>query len=167
LKERISMSKAWVSHWLCNTKWSAWNHEFTAILSILRDLYLYSYTYINMNETKPSKEKETINFRVSIYGKWNWYQRQHRRDCRWRNGRESVVNIFSIKIWNFRARQWWHTPFIPALGRQRQADFWVQSQPGLQSVFQDSQVYTEKPCLKKTKTKTKTKKIENLNNIFK
>jgi hypothetical protein len=38
-------------------------------------------------------------------------------------------------------------PLIPALGRQRQADFWVQGQPGLQSEFQDSQGYTEKPCL--------------------
>jgi hypothetical protein len=28
-------------------------------------------------------------------------------------------------------------------------DFWVQGQPGLQSEFQDSQGYTEKPCLKK------------------
>jgi hypothetical protein len=42
-------------------------------------------------------------------------------------------------------------PLIPALGRQRQADFWVRGQPGLQSEFQDSQRYTEKPCLKKTK----------------
>ena len=25
----------------------------------------------------------------------------------------------------------WHTPLIPALGRQRQADFWVRGQPGL------------------------------------
>jgi hypothetical protein len=32
-----------------------------------------------------------------------------------------------------------HTPLIPALGRQRQADFWVQGQHGLQSEFQDSQ----------------------------
>jgi hypothetical protein len=32
---------------------------------------------------------------------------------------------------------------------ERQADFWVQGQPILQSEFQDSQGYTEKPCLKK------------------
>jgi hypothetical protein len=39
--------------------------------------------------------------------------------------------------------------FNPALKRQRQADFWVRGQPGLQSEFQDSQGYTEKPCLEK------------------
>jgi hypothetical protein len=50
---------------------------------------------------------------------------------------------------------WWHMPLIPALGRQRQADFWVRGQPGLQSEFQDSQGYTEKPCLEKNKTKQK------------
>jgi hypothetical protein len=38
-------------------------------------------------------------------------------------------------------------PLIPAFGRQRQADFWVQDKPGLQSEFQHSQSYTEKPCL--------------------
>jgi hypothetical protein len=42
-------------------------------------------------------------------------------------------------------------PLIPALGRQRQADFLVQGQPGLQSEFQDRQGYTEKPCLKQIK----------------
>jgi hypothetical protein len=42
-------------------------------------------------------------------------------------------------------------PLIPALGRQRQADFWVRGQPGLQSEFQDSQGYTEKTCLEKQK----------------
>jgi hypothetical protein len=42
-------------------------------------------------------------------------------------------------------------PLIPALRRQRQADFRVQGQPGLQSEFQDSQGYTEKPCLGKKK----------------
>jgi hypothetical protein len=49
---------------------------------------------------------------------------------------------------------------IPALGRQRQVDFCVRRQPGLQSEFQDSQGYTEKPCLKKTKTKTKKKTLK-------
>jgi hypothetical protein len=44
-------------------------------------------------------------------------------------------------------------PLIPALGRQRQADFWVQGQPGLQSEFQDSQDYTEKRRLEKPKKK--------------
>jgi hypothetical protein len=47
-------------------------------------------------------------------------------------------------------------PLIPALGRQRQEDFWVQGQPGLQSDFHDSQGYTEKPCLEKPKKKKKS-----------
>jgi hypothetical protein len=42
-------------------------------------------------------------------------------------------------------------------GRQRQADFWVRGKPVLQSEFQDSQGYTEKPCLKNQKIKHKIK----------
>jgi hypothetical protein len=64
-----------------------------------------------------------------------------------------LINAY-LKSWRF-SRVWWRTPLIPALGRQRQADFWVQGQPGLQSEFQDSQGYTEKPCLEKTKNKQK------------
>jgi hypothetical protein len=63
----------------------------------------------------------------------------------WDIGNISKIFIFCkglVKILLLAGR-WWHTPLI-ALGRQRQADFWVQSQPGLQSEFQD---YTEKPCL--------------------
>jgi hypothetical protein len=41
-----------------------------------------------------------------------------------------------------------------SLGSQRQVDFWVWGQPGLQSEFQDSQGYTEKPCLGKKKKGT-------------
>jgi hypothetical protein len=41
-----------------------------------------------------------------------------------------------------------------------QVDFWVRGQPGLQSEFQDSQGYTEKPCLEKQKQKTKNKKTK-------
>jgi hypothetical protein len=55
---------------------------------------------------------------------------------------EHKCKIFTI------CRAWWCMPLIPALGRQRQADFWVRVQPGLQSEFQNSQGYTEKPCLK-------------------
>jgi hypothetical protein len=46
-------------------------------------------------------------------------------------------------------------PLIPALGRQRQADFWFRGQPGLQSEFLDSQGYTELTLSRKTKTKNK------------
>jgi hypothetical protein len=55
------------------------------------------------------------------------------------------------------SRAWWRMPLIPALGRQRQVDFRVQGQPGLQSEFQDSQGYTEKSCLEKQKTKKQNK----------
>jgi hypothetical protein len=47
--------------------------------------------------------------------------------------------------------QWWRTPLILALRKQRQTDFLVQGQPGLRSEFQDSQDDTEKPCLEKKK----------------
>jgi hypothetical protein len=58
----------------------------------------------------------------------------------------------------FTAGQWWWCmPLIPAPGRQRQADFRVRGQSGLQSEFQDNQDYSEKPCLKKKK-KPKNKK---------
>jgi hypothetical protein len=64
----------------------------------------------------------------------------------------------SCKVTRSKSRAWWRTPLIPALGRQRQADFWVRGQPGLQSVFQDSQNYRKKPCLQKQKTKPKQNK---------
>jgi hypothetical protein len=56
------------------------------------------------------------------------------------------------------SQAWWYTLLIPALGRQRQADFWVWGQPGLQSEFQDSQGYTEKPCLEKKKKRKEKKR---------
>jgi hypothetical protein len=46
-------------------------------------------------------------------------------------------------------------PLIPALGRQRQAGFWVRGQ----SEIQDSQGYTEKPCLRKKNKNKKTEEV--------
>jgi hypothetical protein len=57
-----------------------------------------------------------------------------------------------------RSPAWWRRPLIPALGRQRQADFSVRGQPGLQSEFQDNQGYTEKPPPPKNKKKKKKPK---------
>jgi hypothetical protein len=39
--------------------------------------------------------------------------------------------------------------------RQRQENFWVRGQPGIQSEFQDSQGYTEKPYLEPPQNKNK------------
>jgi hypothetical protein len=64
----------------------------------------------------------------------------------------------TIKNSLFPAKWWWCTPLIPALGRQRQVDFWVRGQPGLQSEFQDSQGYTEKLCVKNKQTNKQTNK---------
>jgi hypothetical protein len=83
---------------------------------------------------------------------------------------ERWIQINSLKLMRenvYVAGQWWHTPLIPALGRQRQADFWVQGQPGLQSEFQDSHGCTEKPCLKKTKKEKERKKKENVFMFYK
>jgi hypothetical protein len=66
-----------------------------------------------------------------------------------------------ISKYQYQFQLWWRTPLIPALGRQKQADFWVWGQPGLQSEFQDSQGYTEKPCLRK-KTKQKQTNKQNI-----
>ena len=63
----------------------------------------------------------------------------------------------TAKMWKM-AGQWLCMPLIPVLGRQRQANFWVRGQPGLQSEFQDSQSYTEKSCLEKTKKQTNKNK---------
>ena len=53
--------------------------------------------------------------------------------------------------------QWWLMALI--LERQRQEDLWIQDQLGIQSKFQKSQDYTEKPCPKKTKQKNNNKHI--------
>jgi hypothetical protein len=36
---------------------------------------------------------------------------------------ELIDNSFAVNITNEGSQAWWHMPLIPALGRQRQADF--------------------------------------------
>jgi hypothetical protein len=67
----------------------------------------------------------------------------------------AMSEVACVRVLQSLGRAWWRTPLIPALGRQRQADFWVRGQPGLQSELQDSQSYKEKPCLEKNKKKKK------------
>jgi hypothetical protein len=68
---------------------------------------------------------------------------------------DGTFDVFYGKRPVVMAGRWWHTPLIPALGRQKQADF--EASLELQSEFQDSQCYTEKPRLKKPKEKRKKK----------
>jgi hypothetical protein len=75
------------------------------------------------------------------------------------------ISRMSHKRWVL-SRAWWHTPLIPALRRQRQADFWVQGQPVLQSEFQDSQGYTKKPCLEPPPPKWELNKYQVRSQIF-
>ena len=50
------------------------------------------------------------------------------------------------------ARQWWLTPLIPALWRQRAGSLLrVGGQPDLQIEFQDNQGYAGKSCFKNNK----------------
>jgi hypothetical protein len=78
--------------------------------------------------------------------------------CTSKEGLDRLSDLPKKEQYKNFCRAWWHTPLIPALGRQTQVDFWVRGQPGLQSEFQDSQGYTEKPCLEKPKNKKKIKK---------
>jgi hypothetical protein len=72
-------------------------------------------------------------------------------------------SFFFFFLGNAFIRRWWHTTLIPAFGRQEAGrSLWVRGQPDLQSEFQDSQGYTEKPCLRKKK-KAKQKQTNKRN----
>jgi hypothetical protein len=67
--------------------------------------------------------------------------------------------ILRVKLFDLQAIKiiiigwvWWRMPLIPALWRQRQADFWVQGQTGLQSEFQETRAIQRKPVSKKVIT---------------
>ena len=53
-----------------------------------------------------------------------------------------------------------HSPLIPALGRQRQANFLVRGQPGLQSEFQHSQGSQRNPVSIKPRERDRERERE-------
>jgi hypothetical protein len=60
---------------------------------------------------------------------------------------EACANTIGLKLF-FKKDSfvgWGYAPFIPSLGRQRQANLPVPVQPSLQNEFQDLQSYAEKP----------------------
>jgi hypothetical protein len=75
---------------------------------------------------------------------------------------KAQYEIFGLEIFQVRfavkgpgsAGQWWRTPLIPALRRQRQADFWVRGQPGLQWVPGQPELYRETLSRKQTNKQT-------------
>jgi hypothetical protein len=97
---------------------------------------LYAFPCWGCRKQRYPDAGETLTCGLAPTGTWTY------QDC-WK-----AFDSQSITICSFL-----NTPLIPALGRQRQVDFWVWGQPGLQSEFQDSQGYTEKPFLKKPKKK--------------
>ena len=69
-----------------------------------------------------------------------------------------------LKNQNNKAGQWWRTPLISALGRQRQADICelkISLVYKRRASSRRGSKTTEKPCLEKTKKKKKPKKTKN------
>jgi hypothetical protein len=90
---------------------------------------------------------------ASLYHGCIYNLNSHLHDS-WAFGHKGLVASFVTQ--GEYARQWWHTPLIPALRRHRQADLWVRGQLDIQSKFQNGQGYTEKFWLKKpNQTKTR------------
>jgi hypothetical protein len=166
--------------WLCHIYKYINTHTHTYIYIYI---YMYIYIHILlMGRTDSSKfinNKTKEHYRLS-YSLWSVFASLETHPAggtrtspevpfkamsRKRSGRfkrekgawlEGVLTSFPVSVIKYsgKAGRWWRRPLILAFGRQRQADFWVQGQPGLQSEFQDSQDYTEKPCLKKPTNQT-------------
>ena len=61
------------------------------------------------------------------------------------------------------AGRWWRSPVIPVLWEAEAGGFLSQGQPGLQSEFQDSQGYMDKPCLKQEERRKERKERKRMN----
>ena len=84
------------------------------------------------------------------------FKRRHKKRpgqslCRVEERKTRVGVEATIRIDPLLARRWVVHAFNPSTQEAEAVHFRVRGQPGLQSEFRDSQSYTEKPCLEKTK----------------
>ena len=81
---------------------------------------------------------------------------------------EQMKNSSNPRIRKNLARQWWRTPLIPALGRQRQVDFWVEAILDYRVSSRTARATQRNPVSEKKKEKKKTlirncKRLETFN----
>jgi hypothetical protein len=91
-----------------------------------------------------------MELQVHIYGAS--VSSKDRATC-WEEKKKAVKTICS---W-----VWWRTPLIPALGRQRQADFWVWGQPVYKVSSRTARAIQRNPVSKNKQT-NKTKQQQKL-----
>jgi hypothetical protein len=100
-------------------------------------------------------------------GGWGGRQQESKTEqCRWRE-RERIVQMERAGWTSHGGYKENERPgrgllvahaFNPST-QEAEANFWVRVQPGLQSEFQDSQGYTEKPCLEKKRLLLETENL--------
>lgn len=64
---------------------------------------------------------------------------------------EAALSVLCFIKFMLEGHAWWYTPLILSLRSGRNADLWVQGQPGLSPHFHSSQSYIARPCFYKKK----------------
>ena len=146
LFRRVFLEFFWFIGFLCIFSVFSW--FFVCLFVCLKDLSVFYGFCVLLDFILPFS---ILLYFLGIFGScccWSWFFKSNFRNLCLR------LNCFRV------ARHWWLLPLIPELGKQRQVDFLIQGQPGLQRELQDSQEYTEKSSLQPSPQKKKGEKNE-------